>query len=164
MSQSHILEPDQCVWIPAATPGSSAPSAPRGSAGWAAWTASSWAWNSPGQEELPPLDLDLVLETLEEMLSPSLPERSPCAQVTPLGGNERGWAESCECCCMAEKQRLLGLSFEWTGKDFLGQARFQKKREWKVSPLSEDERCEPVVARFGCSFCWEESLVQGPLW
>ncbi|XP_048147077.1 heat shock factor protein 5-like [Corvus hawaiiensis] len=69
------------AYSPSATPGSSAPSAPPGSAGWAAWTASSWAWNSPGQEELPPLDLDLVLETLEEMLSPSLPERSPCAQV-----------------------------------------------------------------------------------
>ncbi|KAM4752668.1 uncharacterized protein ACIQIH_000919 [Cyanocitta cristata] len=63
-----------------ATPGHPAPRAPAGFAGWAAWTASSWAWNSPGEEELPPLDLDLVLETLEEMLSSSLPERSPLAQ------------------------------------------------------------------------------------
>ncbi|XP_068856432.1 uncharacterized protein [Aphelocoma coerulescens] len=68
------------AYSPSATPGSSAPSAPAGSAACAAWTASSWAWNSPGEEELPPLDLDLVLETLEEMLSPSLPERSPFAQ------------------------------------------------------------------------------------
>ncbi|XP_031951829.1 rho GTPase-activating protein 44-like [Corvus moneduloides] len=68
------------AYSPSATPGSSAPNAPPGSAGWAAWMASSWAWNSPGEEELPPLDLELVLETLEEMLSPSLPERSPFAQ------------------------------------------------------------------------------------
>ncbi|XP_037980463.1 uncharacterized protein LOC119695637 isoform X2 [Motacilla alba alba] len=34
-----------------------------------AWTAPSWLWNTPGEEELPPPDLDMVLETLEEMFS-----------------------------------------------------------------------------------------------
>lgn len=80
---SSVLEPDPSVWILAATVGSSAPDAPTGSAGCAAWTASSWPWNEPGEEELPPLTLDLVLETLEEMISRSPPERSPFAQVTP---------------------------------------------------------------------------------
>ncbi|XP_039946958.1 uncharacterized protein LOC120765832 [Hirundo rustica] len=65
---------------PSATPGISAHGAPACSATYAAWTAPSWVWNTPGEEELPPLDLDLVLETLEEMLSPCLPERSPSAQ------------------------------------------------------------------------------------
>ncbi|XP_066038616.1 uncharacterized protein [Chamaea fasciata] len=74
-SQQHSAAND-----PSATPGISAPSAPAGSAAYAAWTAPSCVWNTPGEEELPPLDLDLVLETLEEMLSPSLPERSPSAQ------------------------------------------------------------------------------------
>ncbi|XP_023802647.1 uncharacterized protein LOC111944065 isoform X1 [Cyanistes caeruleus] len=69
--------------IPSAAPGTSVPSAPAGSAGYAAWRAPSWVWSTPGEEELPPLDLDLVLETLEEMLSPSVPERSPSAQVNP---------------------------------------------------------------------------------
>ncbi|XP_041267568.1 heat shock factor protein 5-like [Onychostruthus taczanowskii] len=55
----------------AATPSTSAPSAPTGSAGFAAWTAPSWLWNTPGEEELPPPDLDMVLETLEEMFSAS---------------------------------------------------------------------------------------------
>ncbi|XP_064261328.1 heat shock factor protein 5-like [Passer domesticus] len=55
----------------AATPGTSGPSAPAGSAGFAPWTAPSWLWNTPGEEELPPPDLDMVLETLEEMFSPS---------------------------------------------------------------------------------------------
>ncbi|XP_032942425.1 uncharacterized protein LOC117011206 [Catharus ustulatus] len=63
-----------------ATPGTSAPSAPAGCAGYAPWRAPRWLWYTPGEEELPPLDLDLVLETLEEMLSSSPPERSPCAQ------------------------------------------------------------------------------------
>ncbi|XP_053860345.1 heat shock factor protein 5-like [Vidua macroura] len=56
---------------PSATPDTSAPSGPAGSAGYAAWTAPSWLWNTPGEEELPPVDLDMVLETLEEMFSPS---------------------------------------------------------------------------------------------
>ncbi|XP_037980464.1 heat shock factor protein 5-like isoform X3 [Motacilla alba alba] len=42
---------------------------PAGIAGFAAWTAPSWLWNTPGEEELPPPDLDMVLETLEEMFS-----------------------------------------------------------------------------------------------
>ncbi|XP_068858703.1 uncharacterized protein DKFZp434B061-like [Aphelocoma coerulescens] len=79
-SSSCTSEQHTPAYSPSATPGHPAPSAPAGCAGWAAWTASSWAWNSPGEEELPPLDLDLVLETLEEMLSSSLPERSPLAQ------------------------------------------------------------------------------------
>ncbi|XP_074388974.1 uncharacterized protein LOC141727099 isoform X1 [Zonotrichia albicollis] len=56
---------------PSAIPDTSAPSTPAGSAGCAAWTAPSWLWNTPGEEELPPPDLDMVLETLEEMFSPS---------------------------------------------------------------------------------------------
>ncbi|XP_077027809.1 heat shock factor protein 5-like isoform X3 [Agelaius phoeniceus] len=55
----------------AARPGTSASSTPAGSAGFAAWTAPSWLWKTPGEEELPPPDLDMVLETLEEMFSPS---------------------------------------------------------------------------------------------
>ncbi|XP_063245315.1 heat shock factor protein 5-like [Prinia subflava] len=64
----------------AAALGTLAPSAPACSGGYAAWTAPSWVWSTPGEEELPPLDLDLVLETLEKMVSPSLPERCPSAQ------------------------------------------------------------------------------------
>ncbi|XP_048148923.1 uncharacterized protein LOC125320564 [Corvus hawaiiensis] len=79
-SSSCTSEQHTPACSPSAKPGHPAPSAPPGSAGWAAWTASSWAWNTPGEEELPPLDLDLVLETLEEMLSSSLPERSPLDQ------------------------------------------------------------------------------------
>ncbi|CAN8219775.1 unnamed protein product [Coccothraustes coccothraustes] len=56
---------------PSATPDTSAPSTPAGSAGFAAWTAPSWLWNTPGEEELAPLDLDMVLETLQEMFAPS---------------------------------------------------------------------------------------------
>ncbi|XP_059730140.1 uncharacterized protein LOC132341981 [Haemorhous mexicanus] len=56
---------------PSATPDTSAPSTPAGSAAFAAWTAPSWLWNTPGEEELPPPDLDMVLETLEEMFAPS---------------------------------------------------------------------------------------------
>lgn len=126
MSQSHIPEPDQCVWILVALPGSSAPNAAAGSAGCAAWTASSWARNTPGQEELPLLDVGLQVEAMIREIRRSMAERSPFAQVTPLDGNERGWTESRECCRMAEKQRLLELSCKWTGKGLLGKARFSK--------------------------------------
>ncbi|KAM7023636.1 uncharacterized protein M8220_015231 [Acridotheres tristis] len=71
-SEQHIPAND-----PSAT---SAPSAPAGWAGYAPWTAPRWLWNTPGEEELPPLDLDMVLETLEEMLSSSPSKRSPSAQ------------------------------------------------------------------------------------
>ncbi|XP_032942472.1 uncharacterized protein LOC117011239 [Catharus ustulatus] len=79
---SSCISPEQHspAYCPSATPGTSAPSAPAGYAGYAPWTAPRWLWYTPGEEELPPLDLDLVLETLEEMLSSSPPERSPCAQ------------------------------------------------------------------------------------
>ncbi|XP_072778469.1 uncharacterized protein [Taeniopygia guttata] len=56
---------------PSATKDTSAPCAAAGSAGFGAWTAPSWLWSTPGEEELPPVDLDMVLETLEEMFSPS---------------------------------------------------------------------------------------------
>uniref|UniRef100_A0A803VW05 HSF-type DNA-binding domain-containing protein n=1 Tax=Ficedula albicollis TaxID=59894 RepID=A0A803VW05_FICAL len=68
------------AYCPSATPGTSAPSAPAGCAGYAPWRAPRWLWYTPGEEELPPLDLDMVLETLEEMLSSSPRERSPSAQ------------------------------------------------------------------------------------
>ncbi|XP_064261326.1 uncharacterized protein LOC135291226 [Passer domesticus] len=107
-----------------ATPGTSGPSAPAGSAGFAPWTAPSWLWNTPGQEELPPPDLDMVLETLEEMFSPS-------AQVTALDREEKGWElRACECCCMAEKQRLLEFSsVNGQEKICLVKQDFLKKRE-----------------------------------
>ncbi|XP_064261321.1 heat shock factor protein 5-like [Passer domesticus] len=108
----------------AATPGTSGPSAPAGSAGFAPWTAPSWLWNTPGEEELPPPDLDMVLETLEEMFSPS-------AQVTALDREEKGWElRACECCCMAEKQRLLEFSsVNGQEKICLVKQDFLKKRE-----------------------------------
>ncbi|KAL9822263.1 uncharacterized protein GJ701_017024 [Geothlypis trichas] len=57
--------------LPSARPDTSAPSITAGSAGFTAWTAPSWLWKTPGEEELPPPDLDMVLETLEEMFSSS---------------------------------------------------------------------------------------------
>ncbi|KAM7023626.1 uncharacterized protein M8220_015220 [Acridotheres tristis] len=79
---SSCTSPEQHspAYCPSAILGTSAPSAPAGWAGYAPWTAPRWLWNTPGEEELPPLDLDLVLETLEEMLSSSPPKRSPSAQ------------------------------------------------------------------------------------
>ncbi|XP_016160804.1 PREDICTED: uncharacterized protein LOC101817907 [Ficedula albicollis] len=81
-SSSKSSEQHTPVNDPSATPGTSAPSAPAGYAGYAPWTAPRWLWYTPGEEELPPLDLDLVLETLEEMLSTSPSARSPSAQDT----------------------------------------------------------------------------------
>lgn len=74
---------------------------------------------------------------------------------------KRAGLRAFESCYMAEKERLLELSCEWTGKDLLGKARFPEEEGRKRGLiLSEDERCWPSLgAPF--SFSWEESLVQG---
>ncbi|XP_059327178.1 uncharacterized protein LOC132072705 [Ammospiza nelsoni] len=63
-----------------ATPGTSESSAPAGSAACAAWTASSSAQNTPGEEEWPPADLGLAVENMIREIRRSLSERSPSAQ------------------------------------------------------------------------------------
>ncbi|XP_064557354.1 uncharacterized protein LOC135441740, partial [Zonotrichia leucophrys gambelii] len=63
-----------------ATPGTSGPSAPPGSAACAAWTASSSAQNAPGEEEWPPADLGLAVENMIREIRRSLSERSPSVQ------------------------------------------------------------------------------------
>ncbi|RMC03645.1 hypothetical protein DUI87_19822 [Hirundo rustica rustica] len=79
---------------PSAAAGTSAPHAPAGSAGCAASTASSSAQNAPAQEESPALDLGLEIEKMIREIRNSLPVKASSAQVTPLDGNERGWAEN----------------------------------------------------------------------
>ncbi|KAL2308566.1 hypothetical protein Nmel_001612, partial [Mimus melanotis] len=69
------------VWIPAAIPSTSAPNAPPGNAGCAASTASSWAWNTSREEELPSVDLDCAVEAKIQEIKRSLPETSPSAQM-----------------------------------------------------------------------------------
>lgn len=94
VTQSHFLEPDWCVCILAATLGTSAASAPAGSADCAALTASSSAQNAPGEEELLPVDLHFAFEAMIWEIRRSLPERSPSVQVTLLDRDERGWTET----------------------------------------------------------------------
>ncbi|XP_059692445.1 uncharacterized protein LOC132322153 isoform X2 [Haemorhous mexicanus] len=84
---SSCTSPEQHLpaYSPSATPDISAPSTPAGSTGFAAWTAPSWLWNSPGKEELLLPDLDMVLETLEEMFAPSAQGNSHVAPESSGG-------------------------------------------------------------------------------
>nr|XP_030114277.3 uncharacterized protein LOC115491113 [Taeniopygia guttata]XP_030114278.3 uncharacterized protein LOC115491113 [Taeniopygia guttata] len=64
--------------VPQAALGTSAPSAPPGSA--AASTASSSAQKTPGEEQFPPVDLGFAIEQMIREIRRSLSERSPSAQ------------------------------------------------------------------------------------
>ncbi|XP_039582568.1 serine/arginine repetitive matrix protein 1-like [Passer montanus] len=72
-------QPQPPAFDPRATPGTSASSAPPGTAG-AALTASSSARNTPEEEQSPAVDLAFAVEQMIREIRRSLSERSPSAQ------------------------------------------------------------------------------------